>query len=75
MWFKLFGCFVTMVIWSSFFVTMTGTSAALCLFGPESMMDGEVIFPDWVYEKTGLTRHTPAEGAGAITATAETSEL
>jgi hypothetical protein len=46
-WFKLFGCFVTMVIWSSFFVTMTGVTAVLSLYGPTSLEDGKIILPEF----------------------------
>jgi hypothetical protein len=67
LWFRLFGCFVTMVIWSSFFITMTGVTAILSLYGPESIEDGEVILPEW----TGIKRYTAEE---AVTVRGEVTE-
>jgi predicted RND superfamily exporter protein len=36
LWFKLFGCFIAMVILSAFFVAMVGMMALLAEFGPGS---------------------------------------
>jgi hypothetical protein len=39
LWFKLFGCFIAMVILSAFFTSMSGMMAMLALFGPDSIDD------------------------------------
>ena len=39
---QLFGCFITMLIFSSFFTSMFGLTAALALWGPGSYPDGTV---------------------------------
>ena len=36
LWFRLFGCFIAMVIFSAFFTSMLGLMAMLSLFGTDS---------------------------------------
>jgi len=48
LWFKIFGYFITMIITSSFFVSMLGMMAALVCFGPGEAPDGEIKLPAWM---------------------------
>lgn len=45
LWFKIFGYFITILIFSSFFTSMVAMMAAMSLFGPGDPPDGTVILP------------------------------
>ena len=59
-WFRLFGIFLSFVIWSSLLVTLTGISSVLCELGPVSAEDGEIYLPASI--KKYMDKHeSPAE--------------
>jgi len=53
LWFKIFGCFITMIIFSSFFISMCGMMAALSWIGPGDAPDGAISLPAWLQWKGG----------------------
>jgi hypothetical protein len=57
LWFRLFGCFITMLIFSSYFASMFGMTALLAEVGPD---EGQADVHLEKYLRWGVPRAHPA---------------